>query len=44
MAEKARLFGDTQTLDKIMDTDEPEVIKRYGHNIKTLKDRTGCVT
>ena len=37
MAEKARLFGDTQTLDKIMDTHEPEVIKRYGHNIKNFK-------
>ena len=37
MAEKARLFGDTQTLDKIMDIDEPEVIKRYGHNIKNFK-------
>lgn len=37
MAEKARRFGDTQMLVKIMDSDDPEVIKRHGHNIKNLK-------
>ena len=42
MAEKARLFGDTQTLDKIIDTDEPEVIKWYRHSVKTFK-RSDCI-
>ena len=37
MAEKARRFGDTQTLDKIMDADDPQVIKQYGHFVKNFK-------
>ena len=37
MEEKAGIFGDTQTLNKIMDNNEPEVNKQHGHNIKNYK-------
>lgn len=33
MAEKARLFGDTQTLSRIMATSDPRDQKRYGRQV-----------
>lgn len=40
MAEKARLFGDTETLRKIMNTIEPVDQKRYGREVKNFVTET----
>lgn len=36
MAEKARLFGDTESLESIMATDDPKKQKGYGRRVKNF--------
>jgi len=38
MAEKARMFGDTETLIKILDSDDPKEQKRLGREVKNFDE------
>jgi hypothetical protein len=40
MAEKARLFGDDETLDQIMDSDDPSVQKKLGRLVQDFDQDT----
>lgn len=40
MAKKAAMFGDVDTLRKIMSTDDPRVIKAHGRNVRNFDDAT----
>ena len=40
MAAKARTFGDSETLEKILASDKPKIIKKLGREVRGFDERT----